>query len=164
MSSAIRARHLAVAAVVLLAGCDDLVGIWDHRPPSYVEREGLSYQVIVTESRYAYDAYEYRIRITNTSHHTIERWLPGGLVSPRIYRDGHWSRPVWERCRYHCGDYGGGTWLRLRRGEAVEGWWGEVYARDFASYSRRGPYHLTVMIDTGHDRFEVLGLPELYVR
>ncbi|MFO7895287.1 MAG: hypothetical protein R6U63_16370 [Longimicrobiales bacterium] len=163
MSSAYH-RLPVLAAVVLLAGCYDLVGLWDHRPPSYAERDGLSYQVIVTESRYAYDAFEYRIRITNTSHGTIDRRLPEDLARPRVYRDGRWSRPVWDPCEWNCGSWGRDFPLRLRRGEAVEGWGGRVDARDFASRSRGGTYHLAVVIDTGRDRFEVLGLPELYVR
>lgn len=153
----------ALAPVFLLTGCIDLTGLLDRRPPSIVERDGLSYQVMVTESRYSYGAYEYRVRITNTSHHTIERWLPRTMVTPRVYRDGHWTRPVWDPCGWSCGDYFGSTVrVRLRRGEAVEGWWGEVRARDFGSHGAR-IYHLVLVIDTGRDRFEVLGLPELHV-
>lgn len=164
MRTATLAGWAAIVAVAVTAGCEDMTGLFDHRPASYVERDGLSYQVIVTESRYTYDAFEYRVRITNTSHRTIERWLPYDLASPRIYRDGRWTRPVWDPCRYHCGDYGSRVRVRLRRGDAVEGWGGEVRTRDFASRSHGGTYHLTVVIDTGRDHFEILGLPEIRVR
>lgn len=157
-------RTAALGALVLLAGCADLLGIIGGRPPSIVERDGLSYQVIVSESRYDYDAFEYRIRITNTSRSTIERWLPRGMARARIYRDDRWTRPVWDECDWGCDTYSGGqVAVRLRRDEAIEGWWGEVRTRDFASYGR-GIYYLTVLIDTGRNRFEVLGLPELRVR
>lgn len=156
-------RLPVLAAVILLAGCYDLVGLWDHRPPSYVERDGLSYQVIVTEARYAHDAFEYRVRITNTSHGTIDRWLPDDLAHPRVYREGRWSRPVWDPCDWGCGSWGRQVRVRLRPGEAVEGWGGRVSARDFAYHHRGGTYHLAVMIDTDRHRFEVLGLPELRV-
>lgn len=163
MRAVIASRWTALGAAVLLVGCADLTGLIDGRPDSWVERDGLSYQVIVSESPYSYDAFEYRVRVTNTSHRTIERSLPRRMASPRIYRDGRWHRPVWDPCGWGCGDYyGDRVWVRLRRGEAVEGWWGEVYAREFA-YSRGGTYYLTLLIDTGRDRFEVLGLPEIRV-
>ncbi|MDX1673752.1 MAG: hypothetical protein R3314_03025 [Longimicrobiales bacterium] len=154
-------RLTAVATAVLLTGCVDLVGLIDGRPDSYVERDGLSYQVIVDESPYDYDVFEYRIRITNTSHRTIERSLPVRLGTPRVYRDERWSHPVWNACDWGCEYYGDRVRIRLRAGEAVEGWWGEVWAGDFARY--RGTYHLVLLIDTGRHRFEVLGLPELHV-
>lgn len=163
MRSIQHTRWAALAAVALLTGCVDLVGFIDGRPPSYVERDGLSYQVIVTESSYAYDAFEYRIRVTNTSHHTIDRWLPEDLARPRVYRDGRWSRPVWDACDYGCGYRGRDVRIRLYEGEAVEGWGGVIRASEFASYRRDGLYHLAVLIDTGRHRFEVLGLPELYI-
>lgn len=154
-----------LGALVLVAGCDDLTGLWGRRPPTIVERDGLSYQVVVSESPYSYDSFEYRIRVTNTSSRTIERWLPAGLARPRVYEDGRWSRPVWDACEWGCGGYDyGGRWLRLRRGEAVEGWWGEVWAGDFAYYGGSRIYHLVVVIDTGRNRFEVLGLPAIRVR
>ena len=157
-------RVTALAGVALLAGCVDILGIVGHRPPSIVERDGLSYQVIVSESPYDYDAFEYRVRITNTSRSTIERWLPTRMAHPRVYRDDRWSRPVWDDCDWGCSYHGyDRVPVRLRRGEAIEGWWGEVWARDFADRSG-GRYHLTLVIDTGRDRFEVLGLPELRVR
>lgn len=163
-----RARHanrlIVLSAAVLLTGCVDLVGLFDGRPDSYVERDGLSYQVIVSESQYAYDTFEYRLRITNTSRRTIERGLPEDMVTPRVYRDGQWSRPVWSPCRSYCGGWGRDVRIWLRPGEAIEGWWGEVDAQAFASHSRYGVYHLTLMVDTGRDRFEVLGLPEIRVR
>lgn len=157
-------RLTAFTGVALLAGCVDILGIVGHRPLTIVERDGLSYQVIVTESPHDYDAFEYRVRITNTSRSTIERSLPARLAHPRVYRDEHWSRPVWDDCAWGCGyhDYDRVA-VRLRRGEAIEGWWGEVWARDFAE-RRGGVYHLTLVIDTGRNRFEVLGLPELWVR
>lgn len=165
MRSAVIIRQIsALGALVLLAGCVDLLGIVSGRPPTIVERDGLSYQVIVSESRYDYDAFEYRVRITNTSRSTIERWLPSRMARARIYRDERWTSPVWDACRWGCDSYDQDQVpIRLRRGEAIEGWWGEVRARDFASYGS-GVYHLTVVIDTGRNRFEVLGLPELRVR
>jgi hypothetical protein len=157
------AALVGLAPAVALTACVDLTGLLDHRPPSIVERDGLSYQVIVTPSRYSYDAYEYRVRITNASHRTVERWLPRRLVSPRVYRDGDWSRPVWDPCEWSCGGhYRDEVRVRLRRGDAIEGWWGEVRGRDFRRHNTR-VYHLVLVIDTGHHRFEVLGLPELRV-
>ena len=165
MRSVIHARWAAIATLTLLtAGCADLTGLLGYRPSSLVERDGLSYQVIVSESRYSYDAFEYRIRVTNTSYQTVERWLPARMGTPRVYRDGQWGRPVWDPCDWGCDGYhGSDVRIHLRRGEAVEGWWGEVRARDFAAY-RGGTYHLTLVIDTGRDRFEVLALPEIRVR
>ena len=152
---------LRLTAVVGLAGCGDLTGLLDHRPPSIVERDGFSYQVIVSESPYSQDAFEYRVRITNTSRGTIERWLPRRLVTPRVYRDGDWRRPVWDPCDWGCYDpYSSDVRVRLRPGDAIEGWWGEVHARDFRRGGER-VYHLVLAVDTGRDRFEVLGLPEL---
>jgi len=164
-SATARAKPALLLATVALAGCGDITGIFHGRPPTIVERYGLSYQVMVSESRYYYDVFEYRIRITNTSHHTIERRLPYDMASPRVYRDRHWRRPVWDPCGRGCDRWG---WrddvrIRLRPGEAVEGWWGEVYTGDFARY-RGGVYHLALVIDTGRHRFEVLGLPEMWVR
>lgn len=163
MRSTQNARWAVLAAAVMLTGCVDLVGLIDARPPSYVERDGLSYQVIVTESPYAYDAFEYRIRVTNTSRHTIDRWLPEDLAYPRVYRDGRWRRPVWDACDRDCGYWGRDVRIRLREGEAVEGWAGVIRASEFASYRSGGLYYLAVVIDTGRHRFEVLGLPELYI-
>lgn len=161
-------RHAIVvlAAPLLLGGCDSLVGIFDHKPPSLVERDGLSYQLMVSESPYDRDVYEYRVRVTNTSRHTIEARLPGAcMVTPRVYREGHWGRPVWEPCHWDCGcRYRDDVWLRLRPGEAVEGWWGEVWAGDIlAGRHRGGSYYLAADIETGRHRFEVLGLPELWL-
>lgn len=165
MRSVIARRWVVITAGALLVGCADLTGILDRRPSSFVERDGLSFQVIVSESRYAYNTFEYRVRITNTTRGTIERWVPVRLARPRVYRDGRWRRPVWDPCAWGCGDsYGDRVRIRLRRGEAVEGWWGEVRARDFASGSYGRVYHLATVIDTGRHRFEVLGLPELRVR
>ncbi len=160
-----RALPALLLATVALAGCGDITGIFHGRPPTIVARHGLSYQVMVSESRYYYDVFEYRIRITNTSRHTIERWLPHDMGVPRVYRDRHWHRPVWDACGWGCDGWG---WrddvrIRLRPGEAVEGWWGEIHAGDFARY-RGGVYHLALVIDTGRHRFDVLGLPELWVR
>lgn len=165
MRSATRVGQLILlGAVVLLAGCEELTGIWGGRPPTIVERDGLSYQVLVTESPYSYESFEYRIRVTNTSSRTIEGYLPRELGQPRVYRDGYWSRPVWDACDWGCGYRDSDRlWIRLRRGEALEGWGGEVWARDFADY-RGGTYHLVLSIDTGRDRFEVLGLPAIRVR
>jgi hypothetical protein len=154
---------MLLGLAVLSAGCEELTGLWNHRPPTIVERDGLSYQVLVSESVYSRDAFEYRIRVTNTSSRTIERRLPRDLARPRVYRDDRWSRPVWDPCSWGCGWYDPDrVWIRLRRGEAVEGWGGEVWARDFADY-RGGLYHLVTLIDTGRDRFEVLGLPAIRV-
>lgn len=157
-------RLVVLGTLVLVAGCDELTGLWAGRPATIVERDGLSYQVVVTESPYTYDSFEYRVRVTNTSSRTIERYLPRDLAHPRVYRDEYWSRPVWDGCGWGCGSYDRDRlWVRLRRGEAVEGWGGEVWARDFADY-RGGIYHLVLVIDTGRDRFEVLGLPAIRVR
>lgn len=165
-------RHTRRTAALMLvaagvAGCDGVFGIFDRRPPTLVERDGLSYQLIVSESPHYYDTYEYRLRITNTSWHTIDRWLPGAcMVAPRVYRDGHWSRPVWDPCRWGCScRYWNDVRVRLRPGDALEGWWGEVWAGDvLGGHYRGGVYHLTAVIETGHHRFEVLGLPEMWFR
>ncbi len=158
---------LVLASASVLAGCGDLTGIFHGRPPTLVERHGLSYQVIVSPSRYYYDVYEYRIRVTNTSHHTVERWLPAHMARPRVYHEDHWGRPVWDPCHWGCDWWGrrDDVWIRLRPGQAVEGWWGDVWTEDFVgSRHYGGVYHLTLIIDTGRHRFEVLGLPEIWVR
>lgn len=154
-------RLVPVVVLAAVAGCGDLVGLLDLRPRSYVERDGLSYQVIVSESPYAYDAYEYRLRVTNTGYRTIERWLPADLATARVYRDGRWTYPVWSSCEYGCDIRSDEVRIRLDRGEAVEGWGGEVWTGDFAH--RSGVYHLVLEVDTGDDRFEVLGLPAIRV-
>ena len=142
MSSVNTRRWIAIAAVAVLTGCGDLIALIDRAPPSIVERDGLSYQVVVAESRYSYDTFEYRLRITNTSYGTVERWLPSDLAHPRVYREGRWLEPVWDPCGWGCRfDYGRENRVRLRRGEAIEGWGGQVRARDFAR-CHGGVYHL----------------------
>jgi hypothetical protein len=163
-----RAKPLlaALAVAATLAGCGDIAGLLGWRPPTIVERHGLSYQLFVSESPYYFDTYDYRIRVTNTSRHSIERWLPGQCaVRLRAYRDGDWGRPAWDSCRWGCSClFDRGIWVRLRPGEAVEPWWGEVWS-DLILERRLAPgrYHLAAVVRADGRDFEILGLPEMWL-